>query len=95
MQIGIVAFVTDRSRPFGEIPRDPEEPWVIPVTSEQMLADYEDCGSANCDVKKLLRAIDNPTKWFLHAVHPPLDTYIQGKVALVGDAVRYLLFLLV
>lgn len=93
-QIGIVAFVSDRSQPFGQIPRDPKEPWVIPVTSEQMLADFEDCGSENSDTKKLLRTISNPTKWFLHAVHPPLETYVQGRVCLIGDAVGYLPFLL-
>ena len=56
-----------------------------------MLADFADCGTENSDTKKLLRAIINPTKWFLHAVHPPLDTFVKDKVALVGDAVSLLL----
>lgn len=27
-----------------------------------------------------------PSAWAIHAVHPPLDTYVRRRVALLGDA---------
>lgn len=35
----------------------------------------------------LLGCIQKPSKWSLHAVYPPLETYVSGNIALIGDSV--------
>ena len=59
-------------------------PWVVPATRDELLKEYEGWGS---DVLKILGCIQNPSKWMIHVVNPPLQTYVKGRVALLGDAV--------
>lgn len=47
----------------------------------------------NEDVKAIIHCIDQTSKWPLYELNPPLRTYISGRVALVGDAVRFLYIL--
>lgn len=75
--------MTDRSVPLGSIERPKDEPWVVPVTQEEMLAEYEGWGS---DVQKILGCIRTPSKWMIRVVQP-LSSYVKGTVALLGDAV--------
>ncbi|KAH7923897.1 FAD/NAD(P)-binding domain-containing protein [Leucogyrophana mollusca] len=80
--INVVVFCTDRSLPVGsvEVPRDK---WVVPATEQEILDVYNDSGP---DVKTLLSLIQKPSKWSIHCVSPPLETYTKGNVVLVGDA---------
>ena len=52
-----------------------------------MLKEYEGWGS---DVIGMLSCIENPNKWYINVVCPPLEAYAKGKVALLGDAVSLL-----
>jgi salicylate hydroxylase len=84
-QVNVVAFVCDRTIAFGERPLPPGEAWVKPRTTEELLIEYEGWTD---DVLKLLQCMNNPSVWSIHAVYPPLETYVWGRVALLGDAVR-------
>ncbi|KAF8585330.1 FAD/NAD(P)-binding domain-containing protein [Ramaria rubella] len=83
----IVVFSTDRSRPVEE-QAPPPGPWVVPSTQAEMLGHYEGWGPK---VLNLLANIKNPSKWFLHSQEPTLESYVRGKVALLGDAAHSML----
>jgi len=86
--INVVAFVTDRSVEIGQANLPPEEPWVTPVTKEELLEQYAGWGS---DVTGLLGCIQNPNKWSIHVVSPPLKSYVNKRIALLGDAAHGML----
>ena len=44
-------------------------------------------GSAGDDVRSVFELIEGGNKWNVHALYPPLESYVAGKVVLVGDAV--------
>jgi len=83
--INIVAFVTVTSggapAPYTKLP--PNEPWVTPATKEEVLLHFEEFGD---DVKAMIKCMHNVNKWSIHLVHPTLDSYAKGAVALVGDS---------
>lgn len=85
LQINVVAFAADHTIPIGSVQLPPDQPRVILVPQEEMLKEYEGWGN---DVIGLLSCIPKPSKWFIHVVHPPLESYVKGRIALVGDAVR-------
>jgi hypothetical protein len=66
-----------------EIPQG--QPWVTPVSEQDLLDEFSGWGS---DVMALLGCIRKPSKWSIHAVHPPLEAYVSGNIALIGDSVR-------
>ncbi|KAI6136423.1 hypothetical protein F5141DRAFT_1227719, partial [Pisolithus sp. B1] len=79
--LNVVIFYTDHSLPDSmEIP--PNE-WVTPASRNEVLAKFSDCGP---DVQKLLSLIETCNKWCIHAVDPPLDSFVKGRVALAGDS---------
>lgn len=80
----MVAFVIDRTVDVGEANLPEGQPWVVPVTTDALLQEYAGWGP---DVMGILKSIDNPTKWHVHVLHPPLDSYVKGRIALLGDAV--------
>lgn len=81
----MVAFVTDRSKPNPTFPAD--EPWVRPVSQEEMLADYKGWAEP---VQGLLSCVKKPTKWALHEL-PVLDTYVNRRIMIMGDAAHAML----
>ncbi|KAJ7611592.1 FAD/NAD-P-binding domain-containing protein [Roridomyces roridus] len=78
--INIVAFSTDNSVPVGSVAVP--GPWVQPVPQQELLDEYAGWGP---DVRIMLNHMKTPSKWFIHALKP-LDTFIRGRIALVGDA---------
>jgi len=84
--INIVAFVTDRSKPPS--PEPLPQPWVTQHSTETLLSTFSDFGT---DPLILLGCIENPSAWAIHSVHPMLDSYVNGRVALIGDAAHAML----
>lgn len=87
LQVNIVAFATNKKVPVGAVELPPGQPWVTPVTEQELLQEFEGWGE---DVTALLGCIRNPSKWSIHAVYPPPESYVNGNIALIGDAVRLL-----
>ena len=79
-----MAFACNRQTPIGSVEIPPGQPWVTPVSEQDLLDEFSGWGS---DVITLLGCIRKPSKWCIHAVHPPLETYVNGNIALIGDSV--------
>lgn len=86
-QLNIVAYISDYDHPFGSIKLPNDQSTVVPATTDEIVAEYSDFG---VDIRTILSHIFNPTKWYLTVVWPQLDTFANGGVALLGDAVRLL-----
>ncbi|KAJ6488508.1 FAD/NAD-P-binding domain-containing protein [Mycena vitilis] len=78
--VNIVAFTTDNSVPVGSV--DVTGPWVEPVPQQELLDKFGDWGH---DAAVILNHLKTPSKWSIHAL-TPLETFVRGKIALVGDA---------
>lgn len=85
-KINVVAFVTDRSKPPSLDPLP--QPWVTQHSTETLLTTFADFGT---DPLLLLGCIENPSAWAIHSTHPLLDSYTNGRVALMGDAAHAML----
>ncbi|KAF8530028.1 hypothetical protein BU17DRAFT_78550 [Hysterangium stoloniferum] len=81
--VNVVIFCTDRSKLAEEQDLTFDPPWVVAVEQEEMLEHFVGWGKHVLD---LLANIKKPTKWVLHALDQPLDSYIRGKIVLVGDS---------
>ena len=83
-KINVVAFYADYTKPIGAESLPPDERWVESVPQEEMFKVYEGCGP---QVMALLKCIKTPSKWAIHVVQPHLDSFVKGRVAVIGDAV--------
>ncbi|KPY69112.1 salicylate 1-monooxygenase [Pseudomonas syringae] len=81
----VVAFISDRSVPEPQWPRD--KPWVKDTTQAEMLDAFSDWGDA---VRVLLECITAPTLWALHDL-AELPGYVHARVGLIGDAAHAML----
>jgi len=86
--VNIVAFAADYTIPIGSIELPPGQPWVEYVPQEELLQVFKGWGS---DVMGILKCITKPSKWHIHVVYPPLDSYVKGRIALIGDAAHGML----
>ena len=59
-------------------------PWVEVVPQQEVTDGYSGWGN---DAKIILQHFKHPSRWSIHALYPPLETFISGKIVLVGDAV--------
>ena len=80
----MVAYISDYSMALGEVKLAKNQPAVVPATVEEILAEYSDYGS---DIRKILSCVQSPTRWNLTVVWPHLSTFVNGGIALLGDAV--------
>ncbi|THH13371.1 hypothetical protein EW146_g6830 [Bondarzewia mesenterica] len=87
-KINVVAFVTDFTKTMGTVSLPTGAPWVTPVPEKELLDNYSGWGR---DPLCILSCIERPSKWSIHGLYPQLDTYVRGKVALVGDAAHGML----
>jgi len=79
--VNIVAFATDNSVPVGSV--EITGPWVEAVPQQELLDRFDGWGH---DAQAMLKHMKSPSKWSIHAL-TPLETFVSGKIALVGDAV--------
>ncbi|KAH8099306.1 FAD/NAD-P-binding domain-containing protein [Cristinia sonorae] len=86
--INIVAFITHGPEPIGKARLPPGEPWVTAASQEELSAAYDGWGN---QVHALLSCLKKPSRWSICVVHPHLDSFIQGRVALIGDAAHAML----
>ena len=82
-QMNIAAYV----RLPSSVQLPPSHPTTEPATTEELLSYFPESDFAP-EIRNLLKCIEKPTKWYMNIVHPHLDTYSKGRVALLGDAVR-------
>ena len=59
-------------------------PWVEAVPQQEMFDGYSGWGN---DAKIILQHMKQPSRWSIHTLYPPLETFINGRIVLVGDAV--------
>lgn len=88
VKINVAAFVAKYDVAIGDRELPPDALGVEVLTNEQLLKDFEGWGS---EVTGLLSCIEEPNRWSINVVHPPLQSYAKGKIALLGDAVRHLI----
>ena len=80
-KLNVVAFVREKEDPVS--PARPS-PWVEVVPQQEMIDKYSGWGN---DAKIILQHIKQPSRWAMHTVYPPLETFVNGRIVLVGDAV--------
>ncbi|KAI0673685.1 FAD/NAD-P-binding domain-containing protein [Trametes maxima] len=86
--INVAAFAARYDVPIGS-QTVPERTWVEQVARDELSSEYDGWGP---DVAALIRCMpDTLSRWAVHVVHPPLDTYAAGRVALLGDAAHGML----
>ncbi|KAF5374932.1 hypothetical protein D9758_000565 [Tetrapyrgos nigripes] len=83
--INFVAFVSDHDTPW--VP-ELTGPWVTPSSPEELKGFYKGFGP---DVMTILDHMKEPSRWSVHAMDPPLQSFVRDKVVLVGDAAHPML----
>ncbi|RPD65133.1 FAD/NAD(P)-binding domain-containing protein [Lentinus tigrinus ALCF2SS1-6] len=87
--INVVAFAARYDIPIGVGEVNEKVQWVEAVNKDVLFKEYEGWGP---DVEALLKCMpDKPGKWSIHVVHPPLESYVKGRIALLGDAAHAML----
>ncbi|TBU49090.1 salicylate hydroxylase [Dichomitus squalens] len=87
--INVAAFSARYDIPIGSQNLPEGTPWVDQVSREDIQKDFDGWG---VDVATLLQLMPEKTvRWSVHVVHPPLETYSKGHVALLGDAAHGML----
>lgn len=75
-------FSTDATVHIGTV--NIPSPWTKPTSHDELLQEYSGWGE---DANVILKEMKDPSKWYLHFLHPPLSSYVRQRVVLVGDAV--------
>lgn len=83
-QIGLSAVVMNHSLGVGEVKLADNAPRVAQVSKEELLKEFEDWGS---EARVVLGSAETFNKWFVEVLYPHLETYVKGRIALLGDAV--------
>ncbi|KAA1472123.1 FAD/NAD-P-binding domain-containing protein [Dentipellis sp. KUC8613] len=86
--LSVSSVVTDYSVPMGQNAPPPGQPWVLPASQDELLDNFKGWRD---EPMAVLKCLQEPTKWFLHGMYPPLNSYVKGQVALIGDAAHAML----
>ncbi|EJT99712.1 FAD/NADP-binding domain-containing protein [Dacryopinax primogenitus] len=80
--VNFLAYKSDYTK--GRAPKW-DGPWVEhEVDEHDMLKEYEGCGP---QVRAILELVERPSRWAMYDI-PDLPYFVQGNVALLGDAAR-------
>lgn len=63
------------------------ESWTVQGTKDEFARDFRNW---HADIHAMIRAVDVPYKWALFA-RPPMQSWLKGRVALLGDACHSML----
>ena len=88
LQLNLLAYAQPREL-VDEIQLLPErpQPWVEFVPAQELQDAFKDWGN---DPRKILSYVTNPSRYSIHTVDPPLESYVKNRVVIVGDAVSCL-----
>ncbi|KAI1788893.1 salicylate hydroxylase [Ganoderma leucocontextum] len=87
--INVAAFTARYDIPIGSQNLPDGTPWVGPVSPDDIQRDFEGWGP---DIVTLLRCMPETTiRWSVYVVHPELESYSKGRVAILGDAAHAML----
>ncbi|KNZ81828.1 Salicylate hydroxylase [Termitomyces sp. J132] len=86
---------TDMMRPLcwigkNRVSIDVPLPWAKLVSQDELLHEFSQAGWGE-DANLILKEMKNPSKWYLHFLHPPLSSYVRQRVVLLGDAAHAML----
>jgi salicylate hydroxylase len=81
LKLNVVAFVRGKGSSMSPERRSP---WVEVVPPQEVFDGYPGWGN---DARIILQHIKQPSRWAIHTLYPPLETFVNGRVVLVGDAV--------
>ncbi|KAH0585230.1 hypothetical protein H2248_008476 [Termitomyces sp. 'cryptogamus'] len=87
-KMNLVFFTTDATIPLGSV--DVPLPWAKLVSQDELLHEFSQAGWGE-DANLILKEMKNPSKWYLHFLHPPLSSYVRQRVVLLGDAAHAML----
>lgn len=82
--INIAAWSIVSPNPPGTINPPLPAPWTTKEVPNDVLLDA--FSEWSDDSKVILQNMGNPHCWAIHTVGPVLDTYVNGRIALIGDA---------
>ena len=80
-KLNVVAFIRGKERSIS--PERPS-PWMETVPQQEVIDGYPEWGN---DAKIILQHLQQPSRWSIHTLYPPLKTFVNGNIVLVGDAV--------
>ncbi|KAF8808041.1 salicylate hydroxylase [Phlegmacium glaucopus] len=83
--LNVVAFVREKETSMS--PARPS-PWVEVVPQQEVIDGYPGWGN---DAKIIFQHLEQPSRWSIHTLYPPLETFVNGKIVLVGDAAHGML----
>jgi len=86
--LNVVAFVRVKEQEIFTMSPERPSPWVEVVSQQEVIDGYPGCGN---DAKIILQHLKEPRRWAIHTVYPPVETYVNGKIVLVGDAAHGML----
>lgn len=83
--INVGAFAVVSPDPAGTYHPPLPAPWTAKnVPNAEVIEAFSNW--SDLGVKKILREMGDPSCWSLHSVGPVLDTFVNGRIALIGDA---------
>ena len=82
----MVAFVRAKEQENFTMSPERPAPWVEVVPRQEVIDRYPGWGN---DAKIILQHLKEPSRWAVHTLYPPLETFVNDSenIVLVGDAV--------
>ena len=85
-KLNVVAFVREQEK--STMSPERPSPWVEVVPQQEVIDGYPGWGN---DAKIIVQHLKEPSRWAIHTLYPPLKTFVNGKIVLIGDAVSNLI----
>ena len=84
--MNVVAFVRAKEQENFTMSPERPAPWVEVVPRQKVIDGYPGWGN---DAKIILQHLKEPSRWAVHTLYPPLETFVNDSenIVLVGDAV--------